>query len=153
MATDIAASAKSYTAAQIAANTRAGWFGIQTDIDSSYDGWTWTKADGTTKRHALTLDSNRDSVFAIGNLDISTGKYIGLGAAKGRITFTDAATDIIAFNDADVTVSGDLSVAVAKNIYIGSESTNDSWRLTVSGGSLLVQERVGGTWTTKGTFS
>jgi hypothetical protein len=34
-----------------------------------------------------------------GNVQIATAKYLGLGAAKGRLLFTDAATDTITFLD------------------------------------------------------
>lgn len=91
-AKDIQAALQTYTGAQISASPRAGFFGLQSDVSSSYDAFTYIKADGTTQRYCLTLDSSLDAVFPIGNLSFSSGKYIGL-ATDGILYFGDPSTD------------------------------------------------------------
>lgn len=66
-----------------------------------------------------------DSILieAAGGIEIPTAKYFGLGAAKGRITLEDAATDYICFMDCNVgigTTNPDSLLDVHGTITLGS---------------------------------
>lgn len=54
----------------------------------------------------------------------------------------------------DITTSGDLQVAANKTLRFGNDS-NGTWRLAIAGGggSLLIQKKEGGAWTTKSTIA
>lgn len=95
MAKNVKAVLQEKTTAEFTNNQRAGFFGH----DSTVDCWRWIKADGSTQRVALTLDANYDSTHSIRRLHMVSAGYIevgGVGGTKGRLVFTDAATDSIA---------------------------------------------------------
>ena len=54
---------------------------------------------------------------------------------------------------ATIFVDSDVSIPVGNAIYLGSESVDGSWRIIVSGTSLSIQKREGGTWVEKGQFT
>jgi len=68
-----------------------------------------------------------------GSHNIATGKYFGLGAAKGRMTFTYAATDDILFSDCTVTFP---------NSGLHILDTNASHDLIIAAGSDLSADRI-----------
>lgn len=46
-----------------------------------------------------------------------------------------------------------IETQLTDTIGIGANNSNNSWRFMESGGDLVVQKRILGTWTTKGTFT
>ena len=88
-------------------------------ITSIYDLYIGTiGAGGTATNHYSIYQQDANALnYWAGNHNIATGKYLGLGAAKGRITFTDATTDTIAFADCLVTMPS-LSVTGLTDDYI-----------------------------------
>jgi hypothetical protein len=57
----------------------------------------YTESDGATSYYALFLDTNFDSATSIRHLTLNSAGSVRLGAAKGRLVFTDAATDTAQF--------------------------------------------------------
>jgi hypothetical protein len=81
------------------------------------------------------------------NVTLTTAKWLGLGAAAGRLTFTDAATDMATFSNCDLTVSASgnttlkIDTGIATNSYsrlylLGRTSGNavNDWRLVADNG-------------------
>jgi len=88
--------------------------------DTTKDSAIYYKEDGTTIRTLLTLDATYNTVYALGNMQMGDGKYLGLGDAKGRIQFDDETTDTISFLSCDLITSGNLTIPTAKWIGLGS---------------------------------
>lgn len=77
--------------------------------------------------------SSHGTTYLGGNTTILSGSWLGLGAAKGRITFTDAATDDLSFSDCIVTFPNE-------GIHI--LDTNASHDLIIKAGSDLSADRI-----------
>jgi len=59
------------------------------------------------------------------------------------------------FGDNDITTTGTISAAdvVASGyVYFGDKTTNGSWRIGISSGSLVVEKRESGSWVEKGAY-
>ncbi len=77
--------------------------------------------------------------------------YIVDGTTSKQITFDNLQKSIT--NVASIASAGDIATAIDKYIYIGTESSDGSWRFRISGTSLLVEKRESGNWNEKGAFT
>lgn len=112
------------TTAEIATGGRA----YAQVYDTTIDGMKYLKysATGYDIRNLLTLDSTYNTLYGLGNIQISDSKYIGLGASKGRIQFDDETKDTVSILDA--------------NVGIGTSTPNTSSALDITSttGALLL---------------
>ena len=89
----LAAAATRLTAATVC---KCFWF------DTTKDSAIYYKSAGQAAdlRHLLTLDESYDSTTSILSLKMLTAGWIGISDTAGRITFTDAATELIEVDNA-----------------------------------------------------
>jgi len=129
------------------------WF-----FDTTLDQFGGYKADGTTLRYMFTTDNVRVPTTNLARLQLDDDAFVGLGAAKGRIEFTDETIDAINFLDANIglgtslpffnvgTAAGDFSgtglhVKGTGNTRIIVEGNTPSLTLADTGGA--VDDKIG----------
>ena len=73
-----------------------------------------------------------------GNITMATGTWIGLGAAKGRLIFTDAATDWLSFSTCNVSITNTgtsgavLEEVIVHNTFTGGSGTGAAIRFDLT---------------------
>jgi hypothetical protein len=80
----------------------------------------------------------RNGVLSLTNTTEATDKDTGSIVTEGGIGV-----------EKSVFAGGDVTAVGA--VYIGGNATDGSWRMTISGTSLVVQRRESGVWVTKQT--
>ena len=77
----------------------------------------------------------------------------GTTPVSKRITFDNLQKSIsVVGAAAGVTTQGDVGIPSANAIYLGDAATNGSWRIVISGTTLSIQRREGGSYIEKGAF-
>jgi len=102
-----------------------------------------------TKVSALTADT---SVVAADLMYIVDD--VGGTPTSKQITFDNVQKSLTVLGGASgVATQGDLVIPQAKYFYIGTESSDGSWRFRIDGTQLLVETREAGTWNEKGAWT
>jgi hypothetical protein len=101
----------------------------------TYYTWTGTSNGSTTNTTWMML---RNGVLSLTNTTEATDKDTGSIVTEGGIGV-----------EKSVFAGGDVTAVGA--VYIGGNATDGSWRMTISGTSLVVQRRESGVWVTKQT--
>lgn len=102
--------------------------------------------DASTVYMSLTLDSNYDGLYEIGNLTHKDAAWVGLGSAKGRWEFNDEATDNITLKDGELIVEGDISLANSTDRIIEVDDAGSS----IDGDDLTITPGDAGSGSTTG---
>lgn len=88
------------------------------------DVYTLSTASITLTSGTLTADTITDGTLSInsGNVTLGHTNWIGLGAAKGRIQFIDAATDLISISLADIDTFGNFDLCQPDKTLTGGQA-------------------------------
>jgi hypothetical protein len=92
----------SHEAAKISAYKISDWWHASTEADHDSGLKFYTTSNGTPTLQLTIADT--------GNLLLPTGKWVGLGAAAGRIYFLDAATDLVEVSGATFAVDTKIGI-------------------------------------------
>ena len=131
--------------------TLTGTWKIRVSVGAGAGSGASTDPGGTNTQ----IQFNDSGIFG-GDADLTWNNSTNVLTVNGDIS-VDNITATGNLGVVDVTATGDvkgddLEASSTGGVYIGDQSTNDSWRMTIDSGNLVVQKRETGVWVTKGTF-
>jgi len=104
-----------------------------------------------------TIEDGFNGDTTVGPLQVGDTNWLGLGSSAGRITFTDAATDVIDFQDCNVGIgttspSDKLEIAGGKVSVEGDNGIIFRGAPTEAGADIILTQDYGGSTNTIGLF-